>query len=364
MNARILNISLPPNRRIIAVSDIHGELGYLRGLLNKTAFGQNDILIIAGDMLEKGSDSLGTLRYIMGLSETNTIFPLLGNCDEWSRAVDETNPWNENYVRSYVVDNTFRNPGILAQMCSEIGFGVREDMDVGEMKAALREAFSPEFDFLRSLPHFIETNNYSFVHGGPPEGDRKDWDAWACMKNDNLLGQDRPFDKWTVVGHWPVVLYGKDKVCANPIIARDKKIISIDGGCVLKDDGQLNALLIPRDGSEDFAYTYYDPFPVRSVKTAQKESEHSAYIRWGDNIVEVILWGEEFSLCRHVRTGYRMEILTKYLNVQGNVIRCNDCTDYVLPLEAGDKVSVVEETGRGYLVKHEGTSGWYFGELL
>ena len=43
---------------------------------------------------------------------------------------------------------------------------------------------------------------------------------------------------------------------------------------------------------------------------------------------------------------------------------CNDCTDYVLPLEPGDRVSVVEETSRGFLVKHNGVSGWYGGELL
>jgi hypothetical protein len=100
MIARIQNLSLPANRRILAVSDIHGELGYLRGLLEKTAFGRNDILIGVGDMLEKGSDSLGTLRYIISLCKTNTVFPLLGNCDEWSRAGDEENPWNENYVRA------------------------------------------------------------------------------------------------------------------------------------------------------------------------------------------------------------------------------------------------------------------------
>ena len=32
-------------------------------------------------------------------------------------------------------------------------------------------------------------------------------------------------------------------------------------------------------------------------------------------------------------------------------------------LKAGDTVSVVEETSRGYFVKHNGVSGWYFGAL-
>lgn len=364
MTARIQNLRLPEKRRILAVSDIHGELGYLRGLLDKTGYGPDDVLVLVGDMLEKGSDSLGTLRFIMDLAGKNAVFPLLGNCDEWNRAVDKTDPWNEGYVRAYVTNNTFDHPGLLAQMCAEIGFETGPDMDIGEMKAALREAFAPEFSFIAGLPHVIQTENYTFVHGGTPEGDPKTWDAWACMKNDNFLGQGRFCEKWTVVGHWPVVLYGKDRVCANPIVERNRKIASIDGGCVLKDDGQLNALIVPEDGSFDFSFAAYDPFPVRRVKTAQTESAGSAYIRWGDNIVEVLLWGAEFSLCRHVRTGYRMEILTKYLSERGGVVRCNDCTDYVLPLSSGDEVSVVEETSRGFFVKHRGTSGWYYGELI
>ena len=138
----------------------------------------------------------------------------------------------------------------------------------------------------------------------------------------------------------------------------------IDGACVLKDDGQLNALIIPYEGSENFSFEAYDPFPVRRVKSAQCGGGKSYYIRWGDNDVQVLRRGEEFSLVRHVRTGYEMEILTKYLYSDEEFCKCNDSTDLVLSLEAGDEVSVVEETSRGYLVKHKGTSGWYWGELI
>ena len=61
------------------------------------------------------------------------------------------------------------------------------------------------------------------------------------MKNDDFLDQGHSFSKWVVVGHWPVTLYHTDIPSAAPIILRDRKIISIDGGCVLKADGQLNA---------------------------------------------------------------------------------------------------------------------------
>ena len=159
------------------------------------------------------------------------------------------------------------------------------------------------------------------------------------------------------------MLYGEDKVCANPIIERQRKIVSIDGACVLKDDGQLNALIIPSRDSEDFSFTAYDPFPERRVLQDQAESRRSYYIRWGDSQVQVLNRGEEFSHCRHVRTGYEMDILTKYLFTGEEITNCNDCTEYVLPLQAGDTVRVVEETSRGYFVKHNGTSGWYYGEL-
>ena len=58
-----------------------------------------------------------------------------------------------------------------------------------------------------------------------------------------------------------------------------------------------------------------------------------------------------------------MEILTKYLYSDEEFCKCNDSTDLELGLKPGDRVSVVEETSRGYLVKHNGTSGWYWGEL-
>ena len=56
--------------------------------------------------------------------------------------------------------------------------------------------------------------------------------------------------------------------------------------------------------------------------------------------------------------------MTKYLYSNGEFCKCNDSTDLALELSPGDKVSVVEETSRGYLVKHNGTSGWYWGELI
>lgn len=248
MKAVIHKLELPAAGRIIAISDVHGNLPYLRGLLDKLDLRGEDTLVFCGDMVEKGGQSLETLRYIMRLAKERRVLAVQGNCDCWQDEIYRATPRSDIYTKKYLLANSAGwGPGLLAQMSAEIGFEVREDTDMAEFRRRIGEAFAPELDFLDSLPHVIDAGRYVFVHGGLPEGEPESWDGWSCMKNDNFLGQGRSFDRWVIVGHWPVMLYGADTVCANPIIERERRIISIDGGCVLKDDGQLNALIIPRN---------------------------------------------------------------------------------------------------------------------
>ena len=357
MKERIEYLNLPRGRRIIAISDIHGNLPYLEGLLAKLRFGKEDILFILGDFVEKGPQSLDTLRYIIRLSEKYTVHTLCGNCDIWAPLFDGEMGGGGATVLPYMER---KSQSLARQMCGELGIEFSPEMDYEAMREALLTHYAAEFEFLRRLPTVIETEDYVLVHGGIPA---EKGDAWKYMKFDRFMERGGRQEKWTIVGHWPVMLYHEDTVEANPVFNREKRIISIDGGCVLKDDGQLNALVIPEAGSSDFSFVPYDSFPTAKVLKDQAASKKSWYIRWGDALVEVLERGKEFSRCRHKRTGYEMDILTKYLYGQGRECEVNDCTDYVLPLRAGDTVSLVEETSRGYFVKHKGVSGWYFGEV-
>ena len=65
--ARVQWLDIPEGRRILVISDIHGNMEYFRGVLELAGFGDDDELIIDGDFLEKGPDSLGVLRCIMEL---------------------------------------------------------------------------------------------------------------------------------------------------------------------------------------------------------------------------------------------------------------------------------------------------------
>ncbi len=359
MNAppTVARLHIEPGRRIIAVSDIHGNLDYLRGLLAKCALTERDVLILVGDMLEKGPDSLGTLRYVMELSRRYEVHAVCGNCDFWQNFCDLPDDPEQDafYLRYLAGRNRGWGDGVIAQMLLEQGVPIGWDMDLAAAKAAVRDNYQPELDFLRALPHILETDDYTFVHGGlvPEKG------AFACMKLDAYRSVARPHEKWTVVGHWPLVLYHETITDARPIIDRDLKLISIDGGCVLKDDGQLNAFFLP-----DMTWTSYDGFPTARVKTDQAASQRHYYIRYGDNQVRILAEDGEFARCRHLRTGYEMDVpVSHILSREGDVARVNDITDYRLPLRAGDEISVVRVTGRGVMCKRDGISGWYDGEL-
>ncbi len=358
--ARVETLALPQGGRTLVVSDIHGNLPYLRGLLKLADFAADDLLLVDGDFLEKGPDSLGTLRFLMALTARGQCRALLGNCDGWHELF-ALSPEADRHVLDYLQR---RRCALLWEMLRGCDIDPLALTELASVKPLLSERFAAEFAYLASLPDAIESERAVFVHAGcRPDKPLRAHTARELNHRDAFLHEGFSFDRWVVVGHWPVMLYGENTVSAAPILDDKRHIACIDGGCVLKDDGQLNALVIPGDGGA-FSFLAYDPFPVRHVKTAQVGGARSYYIRWGDNEVEVLRRGAEFSLCRHRRTGYEMEILTKYLYDPGTLSRCNDCTDYILPLSAGDEVRVVEETSRGYFVKHDGVSGWYYGDLL
>ncbi len=69
-----------PMNRIFAVGDLQGERRSFEQLLSRLAFNPAiDRLILLGDLVNRGHDSLGTLRAVRALGDTATV--LLGNHD-------------------------------------------------------------------------------------------------------------------------------------------------------------------------------------------------------------------------------------------------------------------------------------------
>ncbi len=351
---KIQQLNIPSSARILAVSDIHGNLPFFLGLMEKVGLTTDDQLFILGDILEKGSESLSLLRHVMSLQKTHQIHILCGNCDGLVLRFFEDESWDGGFFKNYLPQHP---ESTLRQMAAEIGFAEFQNMPA--LRTALREKFQPEWDFLKNLPHVIETEDYVFVHGGVPSLEHmEELDAWQVMKNDYFWDQGHSFPKPLVVGHCPVTLFHHHIPHAEPLIDKKRNIYSIDGGCVLKLDGQLNALIL-QNGA--VSWLAFDGQPIVIAQDDQCPSLHSINIRWGHNQVEVLRSGSEFSLCKHIESGYTLPILTKFLRQEGDKTLCEDCTDYRLAVAVGDRLSLCEVVDGGILAKKNGQTGWYWG---
>ena len=358
MRAKVRRLTFEPDRRILAVSDIHGNLPWFKGLLEKVAFGPEDILVLLGDYVEKGPESLATLRYVMELAKQDNVYCVTGNCDSLALDLD---PKQGKLILDYM---GWHPESLRHQMMAEGGFTLRNAGDLPALREFLFDQFPEEMAFIVDTPTILETDHYVFVHGGVPSYEHMErLNAWKCMKNDDFLGQGHSFSKYCVVGHWPTTLYRSGIPSCDPLVERAQKIVSIDGGCCIKEGGQLNALVIPRDGSEDFFWISYDDYPLATALDAQEESQEITSIRWCDNEIEILERGEEFSLCRHKSTGKELWVLSRYLLSWGGRDYCQDATDYRLGVTPGDILSIVEKTSKGCLAKKDGLLGWYLGRL-
>lgn len=368
MRTTVKRVELPGGKRIIAVSDIHAHFHHLKKLLEKINFSSADILFIVGDIIEKGPESLKTLWYVMDLCKKYTVHVSMGNVDAWRLVMFDDTTAESNYRFVKYIDSMAKRWGgcLFTDMCSELNFSVQSASDVPNAKTLMATSFSEEFEFLRSLPTIIDTQNFTFVHGGIQSQDLDSivgTDVFDVLKFDAFLDQDFCFDKYVVVGHWPVTLYNDKIASANPIINHNRKIISLDGGCGLKLDGQLNALIIPSIDSTEFDIVSYDGLPVGTAINSQRASADPINIRYSDNQIEVLGEGYEFSYCEHISTGRRLYILNTYIHRHDTITTCEDFTDYLLPISPGDTISVVQRTSKGYLIKKGGISGWYCGGL-
>lgn len=363
--AVVIRPDIPAGRRVIAVSDIHGNLPFLKGVLGKAQFTPQDVLILVGDLFEKGEDSLGLLRYLMELGRTHTVYPLCGNCDHIDRIfLQKVRPTIDQDL--WPVFRHWGERSLILQMAGQLGMAPRGPEDLAAIRQAILRQFPEEVAFLMGLPHILAAGRYIFVHGGIPREDRlEELEAYPCMKNDNFLGKGLSFRHWVVVGHWPVTLYNPRVPTARPLICKRQHIVSIDGGCVLKLDGQLNALIIPDIQGDEMEYVAYDGLPVVVADEDQRPSQDPINIRWSDSAIEVL--GEEGDCCwcRHLSTGRELWILKEYIYLRRSDgrLHCEDTTDYLLPVSAGDRLALVRRSSRGYLVKKQGMTGWYLGRL-
>ena len=142
----ILRPQFSAGRRIVAVSDIHGNLPFFLGLMDQIKLSPSDILILVGDILEKGQNSLDLLRHIMALSKTHTVYPLCGNCDGLVLRFFESDELDKLFFSFYLDKHP---ESTLRQMAQEGGFDQTDDLP--KLRQDLQKAFPDIWHWLKAI---------------------------------------------------------------------------------------------------------------------------------------------------------------------------------------------------------------------
>ncbi len=362
MKATVQKIDLSRARRILVTSDIHGHARHLASLLSRAKFGADDALVIVGDPIQKGPYNLETLRLILDLYERGNVYVSAGNVDRRSLRMFYDDSDEELFAAIEVMRGWGKHvSNLYDEMASELGLTLSSPKEVAANRVLIAEKFAHELEFLSSRPTVIDAGEYIFVHGGLPSGSLevdRELDEFALLKVDAYYKSAPKCERWTIVGHWPVTLYGERIAQANPLVDYERKIVSLDGGIGLKHEGQLNLLVIENG---EFTHISEDFFPVVTALDAQSESRDFFYIRWGDCDIRVLERGGETSLIEHLRTGYKMRVPTGYLLSGGT--RVDDVSDYRPEVRPGDRLALVRETDDGCFIKKDGVSGRYYGRF-
>ncbi|MBQ1258081.1 MAG: metallophosphoesterase [Clostridia bacterium] len=364
MDTVIQKVSFPESKRILVLSDPHGHREGFSHLLSRAGFSQDDILIIVGDLLEKGPDSLGLIREVMRLNKTHTVYTLMGNVDYWRYRglISEDESEQKDLVKFSLAARKWWGMSFLEELLTEKGVPLTEDLDTKSVFPELKKHFREELAFLENCPAILETNNMIFVHGGIPHENLealKNEERHSFLKWDRFLSAGLSFNKTVVVGHWPVTLYSPSFPNAAPLWEKRQNILSVDGGCGVKKEGQINLLVFPSCNCKEYELLIWDGLPTVQALDAQDASADFFYIRWGDDEVSVLESnGETAKVLYHGKT---INVPVKNLYQSGGVWRASETTDYRLPVSPGDTLSVIAETPNGLYAKKGSITGWYMG---
>lgn len=352
MEIKINHLTLDERKRILCISDIHGNFLYLQKLLELLHYQPgNDYLFILGDLIEKGKESLRVVRYLMSLPDT---YVLMGNCEYFRIQVFLKNKDYLSSLRFILNQTTY--PSIFKEMAMELQLNT-EAMSDEEIIDAFWQNYPAEIQFLISLPHVLEHEKIRFVHAGTMEEEIHKNALLDILTIQNFHQLCKPMHKWCVVGHYPTVNYSQKIPSFNPIIDKKKKVISIDGGNVVTPYGQLNGLIISSLKEMHFSFRSYEQKINLIVPYDQQESKDAFYLPFSDAEVTIMEEIDDHTVWVKTRQHY-FAVDKKEISTYHGKTYVFDYTNYYLSVRKLDKVILYKQTPYAYLVKKDGILGW------
>ncbi len=226
-------------KKYFILSDIHSQFDLFESAIIKAGFEKsnpNHIMIIAGDILDRGSQGDLLIRYLEELIRIDRLIGVIGNHDAFLIDI-----LNHNYLLDKVVFNIEKNGFI-----ETLKLGSKKPItDINEPTLDLiRETFENEYEvftkWIKELPLYLEYNHHVIVHGFL-DFSLDDWhetsNRFAVWERGYNNSVPKNFTKKIIFGHTPNYYINNQ----NDIIYKDKKIM-IDGGAA--EGLQINVLIL------------------------------------------------------------------------------------------------------------------------
>lgn len=221
---------------IFVVGDIHGEKQKLEILLRNWN-PEKQILVFLGDLVDRGLDSYGVIKLVMELKEKygKQVQVVGGNHEDmflsWlSMPNSEMDLYYPQGGRE-AIHSFFDNNITFYHMSHYIA-------------NLIKEQFSDEIQFLKSLPNYYETDQFVFVHAGVNLA-LENWKNsreidFRWIREEFHYGKNET-NKIFFFGHTPTPYLNVDK-SYDVWVSSCKTKIGVDGGAVF--GGKLHGVLI------------------------------------------------------------------------------------------------------------------------
>ncbi len=258
-------------KKIFAVSDIHGFYTELKDCLEESGYDENDpnnLLIVCGDLFDRGSESALVYAYLKRLSDENKAIVLRGNHDSMMiEYLDGTSisPFNYIYNGTRETFADFLHETAPFESWCLLREGINEPT-VGDFarwlpyaRGTINTEYPELLQWLKDRPFYFETKNYIFTHGSI-DTQAQDWHKPQYRAWEELTWDDGSFyskriantSKTIVIGHFGTEhlrkMYELPTIEENKysILKRDDgQVIAIDGTTVLSH--KVNVLIIEEE---------------------------------------------------------------------------------------------------------------------
>ena len=239
-------------KKYVILSDIHSNFEALSRLSEYNFIDNPEYeIIFLGDYIDgydlKKNSVINTLAYIQDLVINHNAKAIIGNHDKFLIGTAENNymdymNWKNNGGKS-----TMKNMGI-------------QNTSFAGATYALENYFYNYYNFLSSLPLYIDTKNILFVHAGVkwglPLSEQASNDLLWIRKeyfyDNDLKYHKNEYNKVIVSGHTPTSIITND--ITNPVVKmqhdeNDTPRYVIDGGSKSGVDYGINVLILNDDGT-------------------------------------------------------------------------------------------------------------------